>query len=286
MTPTASTAMSATMPHRRYGRPRGADPRGSPRTSQLLPFPDSRSPRGGTSAHAHSVTEENGEGRRSVTGKSGGSDAPGARTGSGPSRPGTGRRSRRRYLSRHVRRVRHDAASRPAGRRGRRRGGCGGTTTRGSCASCRAGPGRPARTSRPRPGCSLRQPEDLPGRRRSTSVRGCSPIAASPRRLAAHDEASPRDRHTRRPRRTGRGRRPRGQALDGRHRSALTLIGQLPDDQAEVVLSACSEASTRARVAGIVGKRAGTVRVLQHRGLRRLAELLGSEARTGEEVVR
>jgi RNA polymerase sigma-70 factor (ECF subfamily) len=56
---------------------------------------------------------------------------------------------------------------------------------------------------------------------------------------------------------------------------ALALIAELPRDQAEVVLLRVIAGLDVARVASIVGKRPGTVRVLGHRGLRRLATRLG-----------
>jgi RNA polymerase sigma-70 factor (ECF subfamily) len=56
-------------------------------------------------------------------------------------------------------------------------------------------------------------------------------------------------------------------------RRALALIAQLPADQAEVVMLRVVAGLDVARVAQIVGKRPGTVRVISHRGLRRLAEL-------------
>jgi RNA polymerase sigma-70 factor, ECF subfamily len=57
-------------------------------------------------------------------------------------------------------------------------------------------------------------------------------------------------------------------------RAALALIATLPPDQAEVVALRIVGGLDVAQVAAIVGKRTGTVRVLSHRGLRRLAELL------------
>jgi RNA polymerase sigma-70 factor (ECF subfamily) len=48
----------------------------------------------------------------------------------------------------------------------------------------------------------------------------------------------------------------------------------LPADQAEVILLRVVAGLDVGQVAAIVGKRPGTVRVLQHRGLRRLAERL------------
>jgi RNA polymerase sigma-70 factor (ECF subfamily) len=52
----------------------------------------------------------------------------------------------------------------------------------------------------------------------------------------------------------------------------------LPRDQAEVILLRVLGGLAVAEVATIVGKRPGTVRVLQHRGLRRLAEHLREPA--------
>jgi RNA polymerase sigma-70 factor, ECF subfamily len=57
-------------------------------------------------------------------------------------------------------------------------------------------------------------------------------------------------------------------------RAALTAIAQLPRDQAEVILLRAVAGLGVEQVAGILGKRPGTVRVLAHRGLRRLAERL------------
>jgi RNA polymerase sigma-70 factor (ECF subfamily) len=57
-------------------------------------------------------------------------------------------------------------------------------------------------------------------------------------------------------------------------RAALAVIAQLPHDQAEVVLLRVVAGLGVEQVARIVGKRPGAVRVLAHRGLRRLAEQL------------
>jgi RNA polymerase sigma-70 factor (ECF subfamily) len=57
--------------------------------------------------------------------------------------------------------------------------------------------------------------------------------------------------------------------------AALRVLSLLVPDQAEVLLLRILAGLDVQRVAEIVGKRPGTVRVLQHRGLRRLAELLG-----------
>lgn len=62
-------------------------------------------------------------------------------------------------------------------------------------------------------------------------------------------------------------------------REALALIAGLPPDQAEVVALRVIAGLDPAQVGEIVGKRPGTVRVLAHRGLRRLAQRLAE--RTG-----
>jgi RNA polymerase sigma-70 factor (ECF subfamily) len=60
---------------------------------------------------------------------------------------------------------------------------------------------------------------------------------------------------------------------------AVGLVREcLPGDQAEVILLRVIGGLDVAEVAAIVGKRPGNVRVLQHRGLRRLAEHLAEEA--------
>lgn len=60
-------------------------------------------------------------------------------------------------------------------------------------------------------------------------------------------------------------------------RAALAVIAQLPHDQAEVVLLRVVAGLGVEQVARIVGKRPGAVRVLAHRGLRRLAKRLERE---------
>jgi RNA polymerase sigma-70 factor (ECF subfamily) len=62
--------------------------------------------------------------------------------------------------------------------------------------------------------------------------------------------------------------------------AALRVLSLLVPDQAEVLLLRILAGLDVQRVAEIVGKRPGTVRVLQHRGLRRLAEMLRSEEQT------
>jgi RNA polymerase sigma-70 factor (ECF subfamily) len=64
-------------------------------------------------------------------------------------------------------------------------------------------------------------------------------------------------------------------ALDGE--AALRTIGALPPDQADVVLLRVVADLSTDEVATIMGKRPGTVRVLQHRALRRLAKVLDDD---------
>jgi RNA polymerase sigma-70 factor (ECF subfamily) len=59
--------------------------------------------------------------------------------------------------------------------------------------------------------------------------------------------------------------------------AALRMIGTLPPDQADAVLLRVIADLGTAEVAAIMGKRTGTVRVLQHRALRRLAEILNRD---------
>jgi RNA polymerase sigma-70 factor (ECF subfamily) len=73
---------------------------------------------------------------------------------------------------------------------------------------------------------------------------------------------------------------PAGAALEGLStRAALALIATLSPDQAEAITLRVVAGLEVDRVAAIMGKRPGTVRVLTHRGLRRLAERLGADAR-------
>jgi RNA polymerase sigma-70 factor, ECF subfamily len=65
---------------------------------------------------------------------------------------------------------------------------------------------------------------------------------------------------------------PFAQVLEAQStRAALALLAELPGDQAEVVALRVLGGLEVAEVARIVGKRPGAVRVLAHRGLRRLA---------------
>ncbi|ABK52153.1 RNA polymerase, sigma-24 subunit, ECF subfamily [Acidothermus cellulolyticus 11B] len=61
-------------------------------------------------------------------------------------------------------------------------------------------------------------------------------------------------------------------------REALRLIGQLPAEQAEIIVLRVIAGLDVDQVARIVGKRPGTVRVACHRGLRRLHDILISRA--------
>ena len=56
--------------------------------------------------------------------------------------------------------------------------------------------------------------------------------------------------------------------------AALRLVAQLPRDQAEAVLLRVVAGLDVARAAQVLGKRPGTVRVLAHRGLRRLGDMV------------
>ena len=62
-------------------------------------------------------------------------------------------------------------------------------------------------------------------------------------------------------------------------RAALAEVATLPADQAEAIMLRVVAGLGVDRVADIMGKRPGTVRVLTHRGLRRLAERLGDGGR-------
>jgi len=66
-------------------------------------------------------------------------------------------------------------------------------------------------------------------------------------------------------------------------KEALALIGRLSPDQAEVVLLRVLAGLDNNEVAKVLGKTSGAVRVLAHRGLRRLGVMLEQSA-TREEV--
>jgi RNA polymerase sigma-70 factor (ECF subfamily) len=68
--------------------------------------------------------------------------------------------------------------------------------------------------------------------------------------------------------------------------AAIALIGSLPPDQAEVLLLRIVADLDVATVAKMTGKRPGTVRVLAHRGLRRLAERLSIDETVALDVTR
>jgi RNA polymerase sigma-70 factor (ECF subfamily) len=67
---------------------------------------------------------------------------------------------------------------------------------------------------------------------------------------------------------------------------AVAFIGSLPSDQAEVLLLRVVADLDVATVAEMLGKRPGTVRVLAHRGLRRLAEQPGAYPSMDRRVTR
>jgi RNA polymerase sigma-70 factor, ECF subfamily len=72
---------------------------------------------------------------------------------------------------------------------------------------------------------------------------------------------------------------PAAGAVEGAStRAALALIATLPADQAEAITLRVVAGLEVSRVAELMGKRPGTVRVLTHRGLRRLAERLGANS--------
>jgi RNA polymerase sigma-70 factor (ECF subfamily) len=73
---------------------------------------------------------------------------------------------------------------------------------------------------------------------------------------------------------------PAADALEGfSTRAALAEVAALPADQAEAIVLRVVAGLGVERVAAIMGKRPGTVRVLTHRGLRRLAERLDDGGR-------
>jgi RNA polymerase sigma-70 factor (ECF subfamily) len=67
-------------------------------------------------------------------------------------------------------------------------------------------------------------------------------------------------------------------------RAALAVVATLPANQAEAVVLRVVAGLDVDRVAEIMGKRPGTVRVLTHRGLRRLAQRLGDDGRVRRVV--
>lgn len=79
---------------------------------------------------------------------------------------------------------------------------------------------------------------------------------------------------------------PEADALDGLSTAgALALLGELPAEQAEVILLRVVGGLDTDRVAGIMGKRPGAIRVLQHRGLRALAVRLARRVPQPEGVL-
>ncbi|AZS73754.1 RNA polymerase sigma factor [Streptomyces lydicus] len=63
----------------------------------------------------------------------------------------------------------------------------------------------------------------------------------------------------------------------------MRLIARLPQDQAEAVVLRVVVGLDAKSAAEVLGKRAGAVRTAAHRGLRRLAELLGEEPGAGPD---
>jgi len=68
--------------------------------------------------------------------------------------------------------------------------------------------------------------------------------------------------------------------------AALALIGQLPEQQAEVVLLRYVAGLDVAQTARTLGKRPGAVRVASHRALHRLADLLAEQGSEHRGVTR
>jgi len=74
---------------------------------------------------------------------------------------------------------------------------------------------------------------------------------------------------------------PEGEALATLGTSAaLALVARLPADQAEVILLRVVAGLDTTRVAEVLGKRPGAVRMLQHRGLHALRALLDAGIET------
>jgi RNA polymerase sigma-70 factor (ECF subfamily) len=78
---------------------------------------------------------------------------------------------------------------------------------------------------------------------------------------------------------------PAAAAVEGfSTRAALAVVATLPADQAEAIVLRVVAGLDVNQVAEIMDKRPNTVRVLTHRGLRRLAERLGDDARIRRAV--
>jgi RNA polymerase sigma-70 factor (ECF subfamily) len=72
---------------------------------------------------------------------------------------------------------------------------------------------------------------------------------------------------------------PAADAVEGAStQAALALIATLPTDQAEAIALRVVAGLEVHRVADLMGKQPGTVRVLTHRGLRKLAARLGADS--------
>jgi RNA polymerase sigma-70 factor (ECF subfamily) len=71
---------------------------------------------------------------------------------------------------------------------------------------------------------------------------------------------------------------PAAAALEGLStQAALALVATLPPDQAEAIVLRVVAGLGVDQVASLMGKRPGTIRVLTHRGLRKLASRLGAD---------
>jgi RNA polymerase sigma-70 factor (ECF subfamily) len=69
--------------------------------------------------------------------------------------------------------------------------------------------------------------------------------------------------------------------LEEEHRTLLNAIGQLTDDQRQVLLSKFIERHSNAEIAAILGKTEGAVKSLQHRALASLQRILESQEDDG-----
>ena len=127
----------------------------------------------------------------------------------------------------------------------------------------------------------LGYPRPRPLRGQRTVVPGLGVHHRPPRgaRLApARGSAADRGHAERPASQPGRAGRPRGDRRRGAlHPGGAGLVSHSPADQAEAIVLRVVAGLGVNRVASIMGKRPGTVRVLTHRGLRRLADRLGAD---------
>jgi hypothetical protein len=167
----------------------------------------------------------------------------------------------------------------------RRHSGGSGATSSPACSGTSRWPRPPPpRTWRPRPGWRWFAAWTASGATNRASGPGGSPSpdekALDWHRRAAHratedllatgpiERAAPDD--------------PAAGALEGLStRAALALVATLPADQAEAIVLRVVAGLAVHQVASVMGKPPGTIRVLTHRGLRKLAERLGPDRISG-----